>query len=260
LKYSEQFDAAIRAIIDQKRAQPEAIDVIASLVQAHDEDGAKLSDDDLIGHAFTMYVAGHETTSNALTWTLFLLNQHPHYLADLLDELESTLHGAPPTIEQLNQLPLLDGVVKEGLRLFPPAMVGVRVTSEACEFGDFELAAGTNIMYSQFITHRLPELYAEPNRFKPERWFTLERSPYEYLPFSAGHHMCVAAVFATQELKIVLAMLLQRYRLAVRPNARLATDLTMRAKHGMPVHVFAQDRQFQRATVRGPAQSMIDMD
>jgi cytochrome P450 len=260
LKASQRFEGEIRTIIEQKRAQPEANDVMAMLVHAHDEDGEKLSDDNLIGHAFALYVAGHETTANALTWTNYLLAQHPHALAALLDELDAKLHGAPPTIEQLSQLPLLEGVVKEGLRLFPPAMAGLRVTTEACELGGFELAAGTSIMYSEFITHRMPELYEEPDRFKPERWLTLDRSPYEYLPFSAGHHMCIAASFAMQELKIVLAMMLQRYRLALRPNARISTDLRMHAQPGMPVSIFAQDRQFKRVPVRGSITTMVDMD
>jgi cytochrome P450 len=105
----------------------------------------------------------------------------------------------------------------------------------------------------------MPELYEEPNRFKPERWLTLDRSPYEYLPFSAGHHRCIAAEFAMQELKIVLAMMLQRYRLAVRPNAKISTDLMMHAKPGMPISIFAQDRQFKRTPVRGSIQTMVDM-
>lgn len=260
LQIAQTLDTEIRAMIEQKRAQPEATDVLAMLVQTHDEDGERLSDDQLIGHCFALYVAGHETTANALTWTNFLLEQHPHTFADLLDELDAKLHGAPPTIEQLRELPLLEGVVKEGLRLFPPAMAGLRVATEACELGGVELAANTNIMYSQFITHRMPELYGEPNRFKPERWLTLERSPYEYLPFSVGHHMCIAASFAMQELKIVLAMTLQRYRLAVRPNAKLDLDLRMHAKPGMPIRVFAQDRQFKPTPVRGSVQNMFVKD
>lgn len=256
---SERFDAAIRAIIERKRSQPEATDVMASLVHVYDEDGGKLSDDELIGHAFTLYVAGHETTANALTWTMYLLGQHPQCYNDLLDELDAKLHGEAPAIEQLSQLPLLEGVVKEGLRLMPPALIGLREASEECELGGFPIAKGTNIVYSQFITHRLPELYAEPDRFKPERWLTLDRSPYEFLPFSAGHHMCIAASFAMQELKIVVAMMAQRYRLALLPNAKLDTDLTMRAKHGMPMRIFPQDRQFQRVPVRGNVARVIEL-
>jgi cytochrome P450 len=258
LRISEQLDAFIRATIARKREQQDATDVLAALIQAHDEDGTKLSDDELVGHAFTLFAAGHETTSNALTWTLFLLSQHPRVFADLLDELEGTLHGNAPTIEQLGHLPLLDGVVKESLRLLPPASIGIRVTSASCELGGFTLPKGASIIYSEFVTHRLPELYKEPDRFKPERWATLDRSPYEYLPFSAGRHMCIGAGFATQEMKVVLAMLLQRYRLSVIPNARISANISMRPAHGMPMRVFSQDRQFQRVPIRGTITELID--
>ncbi|HCI79631.1 MAG TPA: cytochrome P450, partial [Ktedonobacter sp.] len=134
-----------------------------------------------------------------------------------------------------------------------------RIAMSTCELGGYELAAGTTILYSEFITHRMPELYAEPNRFQPERWLTLERSPYEYLPFSAGRHSCIAESFAMHELKVVLAMMLQRYRLAVRPNVKLSVDLNMRAKPGLPMRVFAQDRQFKRTPVRGLIQDMVEM-
>jgi cytochrome P450 len=232
--------------------------VLASLVHAHDEDGAKLNEDELIGHAFTLFVAGHETTANALTWTLFLLSQHPHICADLLDELDGALHGEAPTIEQLPQLPLLDGVVKESLRLLPPAAIGARVASAPCELGGFALPKGASIIYSEFITQRMPELYEEPDRFKPQRWATLERSAYEYLPFSAGRHRCIGAEFATQEMKLVLPMLLQHYRFSVVPNAKIDTNLSMRPAHGMPMHVVAQDRQFQQVPVRGGIHRLID--
>lgn len=255
----ERLEDYMRSVVSRKRAQPDATDVLATLVQLRDEDGTRLSDEELIGHAFTLFVAGHETTSNALTWTLFLLNQHPRVCADLLDELEGTLHGTAPTVEQLSRLPLLEGVVKESLRLLSPAPIGIRITAAPCELAGYALPRGANVIYSEFITHRLPELYAEPDRFKPERWYTLQPSTYEYLPFAAGPHMCIGWAFAMQELKVVLAMLVQRYRLALVPNALIAPSIGMRPARGMPMRVFPQDRQFQPVLVRGGIHELVDM-
>jgi cytochrome P450 len=258
-----QLEAYLRAVIARKRAQGEANDVLAALVHARDEDGAALSEDELIGHAFTLFVAGHETTSNALAWTLFLLDQHPAILADLVDELEQVLHGQAPTVEQLRpdggHLPLLEGVIKESLRLLPPAALGIRIASAPCELGGYALPRGATIFYSEFVTHRLPELYDEPDRFKPRRWESLTRSPYEYLPFAAGPHMCIGWAFAMQELRVVLAMLLQRYRLAVVPNATIAPNIGMRPIRGMPMQLHPRDRKFAAAPVRGKIREVLDL-
>lgn len=214
-RMAAQFEAYIRDVIARKRVQPEGSDVLASLLHVRDEDGTKLSDDELIGHAFALFVAGHETTSNALAATLFLLDQHPAVALDLLDELDGTLHGAVPTLDQIGKLPLLEGVIKESLRLLPPAIIGTRMAMEDTQLGGYAIPKGASVFYSEFITQRMPELYAEPNRFKPERWASLDTSPYEYLPFSAGPHMCIGWAFAMQELRVVLALLLQRYRLSL---------------------------------------------
>jgi cytochrome P450 len=123
LQAAEQLEAFVHTMIAQKRSQPEATDVLAALVQAHDEDGTRLLDDELVGHTYILFAAGHETTWKTLTWTLFLLNQHPHAATSLLDELDDVLHGAAPTVEQLGRLPLLEGTIKESLRLMEPAIM-----------------------------------------------------------------------------------------------------------------------------------------
>ena len=256
LRLAEQLESFIRSMIAQKRSESEATDVLAALVRAHDEDGTKLTDDELIGHTITLYVAGHETTSNALTWTIFLLHQHPRIHADLLAELDGELHGDAPTLESLHQLSLLDGVIKESLRLLPPAPTSMRIAASPCA-----LTKGATIFFSPFMTHRLPELYEEPDRFKPERWATLSRTPYEYLPFVAGPHRCIGADFALQEMKVVLAMLLQRYRLAVIPNARIEPKgSNLDPAHGMPMRILPQDRRFERVPVRGSIHRLIEFE
>ncbi len=216
-----------------------------------------LSDEELIGHAFTLFVAGHETTSNALAATVLLLEQHPAVLADLLDELDGTLHGAAPTVAHVGTLPLLEGVIKESLRLLPPAIIGIRIAAQPTQLSGYAVPKGANVVYSEFVTQRMPELYAEPDRFKPARWATLDPSPYEYLPFAAGPHMCIGWAFAMQELRVVLAMLLQRYRLALVPGTRVDLTVRMQPKHGLPMHVHAQDRQFGATPVHGTIRNLI---
>ncbi|GHO92963.1 cytochrome P450 [Reticulibacter mediterranei] len=259
-RLAAQLETALQSMIARKRTQTEAHDLLSVLIHAHDEDGTTLHDKELVSHAFTLFSAGFSTTSAALTWTIFLLGQHPRIYERLVDELLSVLHGEPPTIEQLKQLAYLDAVVKESLRILPPGGIGQRRATAPCELGGYELPAGSTIIYSEYLTHRLPELYEEPDRFKPERWNTLNRTAYEYLPFSAGQHRCIGADFALQEAKLALATLLQRYRLEIVPNTTIKLDLTMHPKYGLPARVLPQDRQFSRIPVRGNIRQIINLD
>jgi cytochrome P450 len=258
MQSAEKLNTKIREMITQKRLETNATDVLASLVQVRDEGGSGLTDDELVGHTFTLYVAGHETTANALTWSIFLLHQHPDILSKLLEELDGNLKGSDPSLENLASLSLLDGVIKESLRLLPPAGIGVRITSQTCELGGYTIPKGTNVFFNQMITHRLPELYDEPDRFKPERWSTIKRSPYEYLPFSAGQHMCIGWNFATQEMKVVLAILLQRFRFVINPDSKITPNIMMRPIHGIPMKVVPQDGQFSRVPVKGKINQYVD--
>jgi cytochrome P450 len=260
LRLAERIEAHVRALIAQRRAlSQDSQDVLATLIAARDEDGTVLSDDELIGQTYTLFAAGHETSSNALTWALFLLDQHPAVLADLHDELSATLHGDAPSLEQLGRLPLLDRVVKESLRLMPPASVLVRQSTAPFELGGFALPTDTTIFLSPFITHRLPEHWDEPQAFRPERWSQLDPSPYAYLPFGAGPRMCIGTTFALMEIKLALAMIVQRFRLALPAGARVDPELrlTLRPRGGLPMSVFAQDRQFRRVPVAGSIGTVI---
>lgn len=261
-RVSARLEQRIRALIAEKRAAPtEQQDVLSLLIAARDEDGAALSDDELIGQTNQLFVAGHDTTFNALTWTLFLLAQHPATLADLVDELSGVLHGDAPTIAQLAQLPLLERVIKESMRLLPPVPFSLRRSTAPFRLGDFDLAAGTLVYYSQYITHHLPELYDAPQQFRPERWADSSPSPYEYLPFSAGPRMCIGASFAMLELKLVLALVLQRFRLALAAGAQIdyQVHVTLTPRAGLPVLVAQQDRRFARGEVRGSIHRLVDL-
>jgi cytochrome P450 len=243
---------------EQVRGELDPESMMAMVQAARDANGDGLSENELIAEAFNLM--NHDTTISALTWTLFLLAQHPEEHAAVVDELGALGGNPPATVEQVERLPLLDFVIKESLRLLPPFGAGRRFTSRPCEFGPLHLAAGRRIIFSPYVTHRLPEIYSQPQRFMPRRWETLRPTPYQYMPFGAGAHFCLGRRFALLEIKTVLAMVLQRFRLAVAPGARIDRTyrLSLEPLEGMPMVVSKQDRRFTRNEIRGNIHEMID--
>jgi cytochrome P450 len=171
------------------------------------------------------------------------------------------LKGEPPRIEDLAQLPLLERVVKESLRILPPVPFNHRISAEDTELGGYAVPRGTELIASIYRTQRMPELFPEGDRFRPERWENLDPGPYAYSPFGAGPRMCIGATFALMEVRIVLAMLLQTLRVELAPNARIDRfiSITMAPKHGLPMHLHPPDRHFPRTPtpVRGNIHQMV---
>ena len=274
LDLTRRIDEGTVAILREKRAHvaslpkggPVAADMLSMLVAARDEDGSALDEDELIGHVGVIFGAGHETSTNALAWTLFLLGEHPDAACDLIDELDSVLHGSPPTVEQLGKLPLLDAVVKESMRVLPPVPLHPRIVAQDTELAGHFLPAQTELFLSIFHMHHDPAVFAHPNRFDPSRWSKIKPSVYEYNPFSAGPRMCIGAAFAMMEIKIALAMLLQRFRVervrSLRMDRRVA--ITMAPKHGLPMKIRRADRAWSTAhrgmaRVRGNIHEILEL-
>jgi cytochrome P450 len=274
LDLTRRIDDETAAILRQKkesvarRASGGAVaaDMLSMLVAARDEDGSALDEDELVGHTGVIFAAGHETSTNALAWTLFLLGEHPDVASELVAELASVLHGDPPTVEQLGKLPLLDAVVKESMRILPPVPLHPRLVAEDTELGGHFLPAQTELFLSIFHMHHDPALFPEPQRFDPKRWSKIKPSVYEYNPFSAGPRMCIGAAFATMEIKIALAMLLQRFRVertrSLRVDRRVA--ITMAPKHGLRMTIRKADGAWKAARrglpdVRGDIREIVEL-
>ena len=259
----QETDRAAHRVIEQKRRGGMDNDLLSMLLKAQMNDAAIFSDDDIVEHTVVIFIAGNETTSNALMWTLLLLSQHPRVAADLLDELEGRLHGAAPTIDQLTELPFLDAVIQESLRVLPPVPLNARVVAHDTQLRGYELPAGTQLLISLFHTQRSPEVFARPNAFDPQRWQTSKPGPYEFAPFGTGLRTCIGAAFAMTELKIMLAMMVQRFRLELLPGTRVnrSARITLSAKGGLPLKVNAQDRQFSRGAggMLGNVRQMLDL-
>ena len=261
LDLAHAVDRGIHDVIREKRARSATgKDMLSMLLEARDEGGASLTEDELVGHAGVIFAAGHETSSNALGWTLFLLAQHPAVMADLCDELAAKLHGDAPSFDQLAELPLLDRVIKESLRSFPPAPLNHRVTARDSALGDYHVPAGTEVLASIYHTHRMSELYPDPLVFRPDRWVGLDPGPYAFNPFSAGPRMCIGATFALFEIKIVLALLLQRFRFELVPNQIINRQftITMSPAPRVLMRIERRGRAYARAAnVRGNVHEMV---
>lgn len=265
LRASERLAGLLRELIaDKRRSGADADDALARIVRAGDGEDASLDDDEVLSEAITLFFAGHDTQARALVWTLFLLDQHPQVLGALCDEVDSVLGDRTPRPELIGRMPLCDQAIKESLRLLPPAPVlFVRVTREATRLGPLELPAGASVVLSPLVTQRHPDRFPAPASFRPERWAGREPTLTEYLPFGAGPRMCIGAAFAGMALRLMLPMILRRYRLALAPGARvsrLVRGNILGPRYGMPMRVLAQDRRFRKGgPVRGDIAELVDL-
>jgi cytochrome P450 len=263
LEQADALEVLIRRMIDLRRRSSElADDVLSLLLRARDEDGTGMTDAELIGQAAVLFGAAHLTTAHTLTWTLFLLAQHPRVARELVEELRGELAGGPPALEQLERLPVLDRVVKESMRVLPSSSYSQRVTAEALELGPFALPRGTPIVFSQFMTHHRADLFREPERFLPERWETIAPPPYGYIPFAAGPRLCLGAALAMMTIKTTLPAIVQNFRLETVPGARIngkVISTMLGPTSGMPMRLLPSTAPYAASWVEGNIHELVEL-
>ena len=262
LDLTRAIDRATVEIVRTKRSRsaPDSPDMLSTLLDAKDEDGSALDEDEIIGHTGVIFAAGHETSTNALAWTLFLLAQHPASLRDLEEELDAVLGGGSPSVEDLAKLPLLDATIKESMRVLPPVPLHPRIVAEDTELGGYQLPAGSELFLSIFHMHHDPAVFPNPDVFDPRRWETSKPSVFEYNPFSAGPRMCIGASFAMMEIKLVLATLLQRFRFELPEGAEVSprVAITMAPQGGLPMRIRRRaDAVASPVRVRGKVRDLV---
>jgi len=235
----QQLDVVVYRIIEQRRSSGEDTgDLLSMLLQARDEgDGSQMTDQQVRDEAMTLFLAGHETTANTMTWIWFLLSQHPQIEAQLQAELITVLGGRPPTVADLRQLRYTERVVLEAMRLYPPVWGMSRVALDNCMLGGYDVKAGTTIFMSQWVMHRDPRFFENPEVFHPDRWadnFLKELPTFAYFPFG-GQHICIGKSFAMMETTLLLAAIAQKFLLTLQPEPPvvLQPSLTLRPKAGM---------------------------
>ena len=240
-KARARLDATIYRLIDERRRSgTDRGDLLSMLLMARDTegDGGAMTDLQLRDEAMTIFLAGHETTANALTWTWYLLSQHPDVEARLHAEVDSALGGRLPAADDLGSLPYTRMVLAESMRLYPPAWILGRRALGPFEANGYSIPARSIVVASQYLMHRDGRWFPEPERFDPERFSPerqSERPKLAYFPFGAGPRVCIGEQFAWMEGMIALATIAQQWQLRLEPGHRVALQpiITLRPKFGM---------------------------
>jgi cytochrome P450 len=239
----ERLDRLVYGIIAARRASGEDRgDLLSLLLQAQDaDDGSRMTDQQARDEIMTLFLAGHETTAVSLSWTWYLLAQHPEVEARLVEELRSVLGGRWPTVADLPRLRYTEMVVTESMRLYPPAYtITRRVVEPPLTVGPHAIAPETVLVMSQWVVHRDRRWFDEPGAFQPDRWEhdLAKRLPrYAYFPFGGGPRLCIGNTFALMEATLLLATIAQRFRFRLAPGAAVTPMLsvTLRPAEGLPM-------------------------
>ncbi|MER3554143.1 MAG: cytochrome P450 [Meiothermus sp.] len=238
-----------RVIAERRKNPVDHGDLLSMLLAAQDEEGTGMSDEQLLDECKTLIMAGHETTSNTLSWAFYLLSRHPEVEAKLHAELDRVLGGRTPGMEDLRALEYTKLVIKETMRLLPAVWGVGRRAAQDSEIGGYFVPAGTDLQMSQWVVHRDPRWYENPLEFRPERWADgLEKRipKYAYFPFGGGPRMCIGNNFALMEAPLILATVAQKYRLRVLEEPVLEPSITLRPKHGLKVRLERARRKAQK--------------
>jgi cytochrome P450 len=217
-------------------------DLLSRLLVAEDEEGRKMSDTELRDELMTLFLAGHETTALTLSYTFYLLAQSPDVQTALEAELDRVLGNRPPTMADVGRLPYTESVIKESMRLYPPAWTIGREALEDCEIGGYPIKKGSQLLMAQWVVHRDPRFWTDPDRFDPARWSeekTKNLPRCAYFPFGDGPRVCIGTGFAMMEAVLILAAVAKRFRLELVPGQklRLVPSITIRPRDGIKMTV-----------------------
>ncbi|HEY0544327.1 MAG TPA: cytochrome P450 [Pyrinomonadaceae bacterium] len=234
-----------RFIVERRRSGEDHGDLLSMLLLAQDEegDGRGMTDEQVRDEAMTIFLAGHETTANALTWTWYLLSQHPAVEARLHEELDEVFAGdRVPEAEDAPRLPYTEMILAEAMRLYPPAWAIGRLSLKDEEIGGYLIPARSLVLLSPYTMHRDERYFPEPTRFDPERWTPEAREArpaYSYFPFGGGQRRCIGEGFAWMEGILLIATLARKWRMRLVPHHPVETNpvITLRPKHGMRMAV-----------------------
>lgn len=237
------MDDYVYALIAERRQHEEDNgDLLSMLLLAEGDDGTRMSDKEVRDEAVGLFLAGHETTANALNWVFYLLAKNPDVAEKLHEELDLVLAGRTPTMQDLRDLPYTDMVIKEAMRWMPPVSGVGRTAIEDVEIGGYLIEKNTSILLNFYSVHHDENYWDNPSEFRPERFapeHDTDRHRYAYLPFGGGARVCVGNSFAMMEAQILLATIAQNYTLSLAPNQEVTpvARITTYPKDGLPMSI-----------------------
>lgn len=245
------LDAIIfRLIEERRRSGRDHGDLLSMLLLAQDTegDGGQMTDAHLRDELMTIFLAGHETTANAMTWTWYLLSQNPEVESKLHEEIDEVLGGRLPVFDDVARLKYTEMVLAESMRLYPPAWALGRMALNDFEIGGYVVPKNSLVLMSQYVMHRDPRYFTDPSRFDPERWTPEAREArpqFSYFPFGGGPRRCIGEGFAWMEGILLLATMAQDWQMRLAPNhpVELKPVITLRPKHGMRMTVVRRQGQ-----------------
>lgn len=249
-------------IVDERlRTGADHGDLLSMLLAERDETGTPMSREQVLDECITLFVAGHETTAAALTWTWYLLSRHPHIAAELVQQVQQTLGTEPVSMESLARMPLLEAVIKESLRLYPPAFAFGRQVMEPFSANGVDYPKKAVILFSVYATHRRADLWEDPEAFRPARFLDPENHPdrYTYLPFGAGSRICLGNMFAMLEAQVVLATMLQHVWLVRADDAPIERDTLITLRPRDPLYMIVQPGAEPHAPVGEPRAETVEI-
>jgi cytochrome P450 len=244
-KAKQTLDEVIYKIIyERRKSRADMGDLLSMLLNAKDIDtGARMTDEQICDECMTLFLAGHETTSNALTWTFYLLSQNPQAEAKFHRELDKILKDKPLTPEDYPRLKYTESVLAESMRLFPPAWAVGRLAIEEHEFGGYKIPKGSLVLVSPFVMHRDARFWTDAEQFQPERWDAISvkeaGNNFVYFPFSKGVRSCIGEQFAWTEGVLLLATLGRKWKINLLPEQKIGLQamITLRPKFGMKMRI-----------------------
>jgi cytochrome P450 len=256
---SEALEAGVLDWATCRRGPADTNDLFSLIVNSPQEDGARADPALIAGLAPTALLTVYHTCQTALIWTLVLLAQHPRAAARLAEEVQNALAGDAPSLARVGRLTWLDHVVKESLRILPPVPLQSRVAHDDTTLAGWPMRARSRVLLSAFHTNRAPALYPDPERFRPERWDALEPSQCEFAAFSSGPRNCPGQAFGVSLVKLALAAIVSRWRIEIRPGARVdyRVRITMAPRAPIPARLRPQDRTYERTRLSGAYVKLI---